>query len=508
MVYASSNKRFLTLLLLTVSLISLTSCGKKERESVHYNSNRDRPLYLTAGDTFRMDHSMLAHIPEGHSADEYVWSSTYVACDVQSDGTVNAKKSGNCIIQAKLELKDLVYVENFDVIVRPQRAVFKLEPEEITIFIDDNGMYDIAGTGHASVELIIDEPLAYHETIEWSSSDPGIVSVNSGSAGLSRGGTKASVKGVGEGSGEIFASDGNNTASVRVTVHQNYADAGRILEVLGERADNDLVVSGKTAFISGEDVGCTMIPEGEPGDGGKYLVQVERDMKGNTSGTFYSARTDPAVYQIGYTSLLPKEKRAGSMAEVSYYIRVSEEEPVKGPWYTNGVQGWYRRVDICLVDAVTGEVLETYDSIRGRLEDEYHLPESAKNVYSPLPEMSRVYSSLRRVIADLWFGDYDNVVFYDHEGKGEKVNGKSGPSGIRAYSCYGKGVVQFPDGLGFIVLAKHDKGDITGFDLSSNMELDDGDWWGWKANFRLRVPAGSETEKFLQKHNIEYEGIE
>jgi hypothetical protein len=122
--------------------------------------------------------------------------------------------------------------------------------------------------------------------------------------------------------------------------------------------------------------------------------------------------------------------------------------------------------------------------------------------------MSSVYSSLRSVLANFWLEDYDNVVFYDHDGNGEKVKGKPGQTGISAYPCYGKGVVQIPDELGFTVLGKHDKGSITGFDLSSNMELNDGDWWGWKKNFRLRVPAGSETEKFLQKHNIEYEMIE
>ena len=507
MISVSSNKHVLSLLLM-VSLLLAASCGKKEPETKHFFSDRDKTVYLTAGDTFKMDASMLAHVPEGHSADEYIWSSSYVACDVRSDGTVNTKKSGNCILQARLDLKDLVYIEDFDIIVRPQRSVFKLEPEALTIYIDDNGLYDIAGTGYGSLDLIIDEPLAYQESIEWTSSDPAVVSVNGSVAGLPRGGTKASVKGVGEGSGEIFASDGNNTASVWVTVHQNYADPGRVLAVLSERAENNLVISGKTAFVSNEDAGCTMVPEGEPGGGGKYLVQFEQNLNGSTSLTYFSGKSDPAVYYIGQTSLLPEEKRAASMAEVSYYIRVSEAEPVKGPGYTNGLQGWYRGIDIRLIDALTGEVLETYDSIRGRLEDEYHLPEGTKNIYSPLPGMSRVYASLRSVIADLWLEDYDNVVFYDHDGKGEKVNGKYGPSGISAYSCYGKGIVKFLEELGFTVLGKHDKGDITGFDLSSNMELNDGDWWGWKENFRLRVPAGSETEKFLQRHNIEYETIE
>ena len=87
------------------------------------------------------------------------------------------------------------------------------------------------------------------------------------------------------------------------------------------------------------------------------------------------------------------------------------------------------------------------------------------------------------------------------------MNGKPGPDGIRAYACYGKGTVQFPEELGFTVLDPHDKGDITGFDLSANMELNNGDWWGWKENFLIRAPEGSETEKFLQKHGIPYEAV-
>ena len=509
---AFSDGYFFIIAVFMVNLLFLTSCSKKDPELILTNHRMTDPegiIYITAGDSIKMDPAQLSNIPEGHDAKEYEWSSTYVACDVQSDGTVTGKKGGNCTVYARLLLKDVQYTETFDIIVRPQRQVFTLEPTELSLVVDDNGLFDIQEAGSHNLELTLDEPLVYQESIDWISSDPAVVYVNGSSNGndRGRGGTKAAVHGKGEGSAEITASAGNLSAAVHVTVRQNYAGPGQILEVLSRRAEENTLTAGNTVFVSSDDIGCTMTPEGEPGGGGKYLVQVEQNMKGMTVDASGAEPSEPITYRIGYTSLLPKEMRAESMADVSYFIRVREVEPSMGPLYTNSGRGWYRKVEIQLVDALTDEVLETYESLHGSLEDEYHLPEGTKNIYSPLPDESRINASLRKTLASFWLETCDSIVFYDHTGKGEKVNGKPGPEGIRAYACYGKGTVQFPEELGFTVLAPHDKGDITGFDLSANMELNNGDWWGWKENFLIRAPEGSETEKFLQKHGIPYEAV-
>ena len=488
------------------NLLFLTSCSKKEPELImtdHWMTDSEGIIYITAGDTIKMDPALLTNVPEGHNAEEYE------SCEVESDGTVTGKKGGNCNVSARLVLKDVQYIENFDLIVRPQRQVFTLEPTELSLVVDDNGLFDIQEAGSHDLNLSLDEPLVYQESIEWTSSDPTVVYVNGSSNGNDRGpgGTKAVVYGKGEGSAEITASAGNLSAVTYVTVRQNAAGPDQILAVLSQRAEQKTLTAGNTVFVSSDDIGCTMTPEGEPGGGGKYLVQVEQNMKGRIVDSSESERSEPITYHIGYTSMLPKEMRAESMADVSYFIRVREVEPSRGPLYSNNGRGWYRTAEIQLVDALTDEVLETYDSLHGNLDDEYHLPEGTRNIYSPLPDASRINASLRKTLASFWLEDHDNIIFYDHTGKGEKVNGKPGPNGIRAYSIHGQGTVQFPEELGFVVLDQHDKGEITGFDLSSNMELSSGDWWGWKENFLIRVPEGSETEKFLQKHSVPYEII-
>ncbi len=494
----NSIHHILTITLVLFALMFLTSC-QKEPEYVFYS--HEEVHRFTVGESIRIDPSELTNIPEGHSADEYKWDLTGSSCNIAGDGTVTAEKPGTCGVVARLRVKNVMHNETFNIIVDPRREVFMIDPQEITIILsENNGLYTPGDS--QLLNIVTDEPLAYNEKLEWKSSDPDIVEISP--ASFTQGvpdKTSVMVTGKNEGSADIFASVGEKfLTSAHVTVTRNNVGPDQILSFLSERADENLITAGKTAFIDTDDAGCTIMPAGEPGGGGKYLVEVERGLGGKK----YNPEK---TYAIGNTILLPKGIRAASMDDVSYIIRVQEIEPEKGWNYTNGVQGWYRIIEIRLVDAMTEEVLETWYSGNGQLEFEYRLADGTTDVYTTLPDLKYVYYSLYSKIADFWLEQYDNIVFYDHSGRGEKVFGKPGPTGKSAHFCYGEGMITFPDELGFTVLDLPESDNISGFELSGNMELNTPALTGWK-NYLIRVPAGSETEKHLQRHKMDYEVIE
>ena len=170
-------------------------------------------------------------------------------------------------------------------------------------------------------------------------------------------------------------------------------------------------------------------------------------------------------------------------------------------------QGWVRVVNIQLLDALTGDVLETYAKKTGRLKDQYWVGKQDTDVVSDLPEANGVISALYQIIADFWLDDYENIVFYDHSGTGTSQFGKPAPRGIMAYRYYGSGIITFPEELGFTEMNCKDMGpngldtEIVGFELHSDVEIDE--WFGWK-NFEFRVLSDSEAEKYCKQEEIPY----
>ena len=505
-------KKITLLAALLFTILILSACGK-EKESITTNHSRDATMERNVGDSWQMDLSLLSNIPEGHKAEEYVWSTSQIAvCDVSSSGFITAKGGGHCIAQAILELKEARYVENFDIQVHAIREIFEIEPAELVLVMDDNGLYQVEESGGHSLKLNMSEGFAFGESAVWSSSNPEIAGVT-----LRGKGESANVWGEAPGTADIFVTVGDQTAVAHVTVRENYVEPEEILHVLGERADGSLVTSGGTALVSTDDIGCSLVPEGPAGGGGKYLVKVDLDIPNGYASsrdlgmiTGLKNVTEHLSNGIGFTSLLPEKMRPETMEDVSYIILVSEGEREKNASYTNNVQGWVRVVNIQLIDALTGDVLETYATKTGRLKDQYWVMEDATDVVSDLPEANGVISALYQIIADFWLDDYENVVFYDHTGKGTSRFGGPAPRGIMTYRYYGSGVVVFPEELGFTEMNCKDMGpdgmdtEFAGFELRSEAEIDE--WSGWK-NFEFRVLPDSEAEKYCQNHEIRYEVI-
>lgn len=502
-------KRYILISILLFILFILPACGK-EIESITTDHSRDVIIERNVGDSWQMDLSLLSNIPEGHTAEEYVWrTSQIVVCDVDSNGFVTAKGGGLCIAQAILELKDVRYVENFDIQVHSIREIFEIEPANVEIVLDDNGLYGVEEKGGQTLNLHMSEGLAFGESASWSSSNPEIAGVD-----LFGKGERASVWGKAPGTADISVTIGNQKAVAHITVREHYVDPEKILQVLGERADRQLVQSGGTAFISTDDIGCSSVPDGPAGGGGKYLVKVDLDIPyGYASSrnlgmiTGLKNVTESLSNGIGFTSLLPKKMRLETMEDVSYIILVSEGEREKNARYTNNVQGWVRVVNIQLLDALTGDVLETYAKKTGRLKDQYWVGKQDTDVVSDLPEANGVISALYQIIADFWLDDYENIVFYDHSGTGTSQFGKPAPRGIMAYRYYGSGIITFPEELGFTEMNCKDMDpngldtEIVGFELRSDVEIDE--WFGWK-NFEFRVLSDSEAEKYCKQEEIPY----
>ena len=178
------------------------------------------------------------------------------------------------------------------------------------------------------------------------------------------------------------------------------------------------------------------------------------------------------------------------MDEISFLIRVSRGEDEKWANYSGGIAGYVQVVNVELVDALTGEVLETYSTRRGKLDEHYWVQEGQTRVTSPMPDAIGVIAGLYRAIADLWLTDYDNVSFYDSA------------SGGSLFRYYGEGTVSIPEGrgIGKMNCTWADDG-IAGFEVPEGVEPVE--WTGWR-NYAFRVAAGSAAEKIVKKAGAAY----
>ena len=491
---------FMVLLLLALALVG---CRRANKETIHEGHDE---VQITEGDSIDV---ALTAIPEGHDASEYEWRGDFEGDPLT--GRVKPTKTGKGCVTAWLLTGKTDYAEDFPYIMYPIPAVFELDQTELVFVQDLQGMEGegIRASNGARLSVNTDvETAGTGMRIAWESSDPEVVSV--------QGVTPTEQKGMdiaphAPGTADITARLGDAEAVCHVTVRENNADERNVLAKLDEYADRALFVNGKSAFVSAGDTACTLEPSGAPGGGGKLIVRVDLEYNGksgNATGpedggciTGPNSYTEYLERGIGYTSLLPKSVRAASMDEVSQIIRVSEGQKRKGASFTEGVQGWERTVNIERVDALTGEVLETYATLSGELDERYWVAEDEKNVTSDLPPVFRVINALYDVIAPYWLEEYDNVSFYSSVNAG------------RLFRYYGKGEVAIPAELGVKELnCKMISKDIDGFAVPDGVEIVY--WHGWKGTswkeegFRFRVAEGSVAEDYCKKQEIEYTLLE
>ncbi len=465
----------------------LAACGGNAPQAVYH----DDEVELEAGATYA---AQLTAVPDGHAAAEYTWNATG-SVTVDASGLVTAKEQGTGYAYAELTADGETYLERFKFLVHAARGTFRLDRDELTLTLDALGMDD-GGSRGATLTLETDAAVGFGEKIAWTSSDPAVVTVSPLGKGES-----ATVAATGAGEAVIAASIGESETTCRVTVAETPAQADSILAFLNEKADANLNISGGTAFIDTGNAGCTLLPTGAAGGGGKYLVLVDLSDPDDTGvavpnfgapdarvGDLYP---ETLVNGVGFTSLLPAQLRAGSMAEVGFLLRVARGENEKGPMYENGVQGYYATAEVRLEDAATGETIKILGAARGELDDSYYVPAGQTQIVSPLPAENEILNLLYGAIADLWLneGACENIAFF----RGDSL-----------YRYYGAGEIAVPETLGVTKMYCNvaDVSSFARFAVPADVKLMD--CAGWK-NARFLVAAGSPAETYCAAHGISYD---
>lgn len=479
-------KRAALMALALLVVLTLTGCGK-EPEMVYTPHDE---VKISEGDSIDVT---LSNLPEGHEASEFSWTGDFDGDPLT--GSVKITKSGKGSVAATLTTRDYFYREVFPYILYPTPEVFRLDQTEIEFVMDLQGMDGLPASYGAELRVDTDvETAGTGMNIEWSSSDPEVMNVGT-RTGLTASEKKSMVIAPRKpGVADITAHFGDAEATCHVTVKEKNAEPENVLQVLSDYADRTLGVSGSSAFVSAGDVGCEVEPSGQPGGGGKLAVVVELNMNslpedGNVTGMY---NYEEHIYKgYGCTSLLPRSVRATSMDEVSQIIRVREGEREKDAAFTGGVQGWVRVVNVERVDALTGEVLQTYGTFRGRLDEHYWVSEGQDIVTSDLPRGYPVINCLYDVIAGFWLEEYDNVSFY------------SKSKGGTLYRYLGKGTVSIPSELGIKKMnCKRVDDGIAGFEVPDGIEIVY--WFNWK-DYAFRVAADSPAEKYCRDQEVYYE---
>lgn len=479
--------KFIALAALTL-LVAMAAVGCRKEPEMVYTPHDE--VSLVEGDLLDVK---LSNVPEGHDASEFKWTGDFEGDPLT--GTVAITKSGKGSIAATLTTRDYYYREVFPYVLYPTPEVFSLDRTELEFVMDLQGMDGLPASYGAKLNVNTDvETAGTGMKISWTSSDPEIVNVGTtqGLAASERENTI--VQPLAPGAADVTAHFGHAEATCHVVVKEKNAKPDNVLQVLSDYADETLGISGRSAFVSAGDIGCAVEPSGQPGGGGKLAVLVEINMNslpddGNITGRY---NYEEHIYRgYGFTSLLPRSVRATSMDEVSEFIRVSEGEREKGAAFTEGVQGWVRVVNVERVDALTGDVLETYGTFRGRLDEHYWVKEGQDTVTSDMPRGYPVISCLYNVIAGFWLEDYDNVSFYTQR------------NGGMLYRYLGKGTVAIPAELDIEKMNCNwvDEG-ITGFEVPDGIEILH--WYNWK-DYGFRVAEGSPAEKYCKGHEVNYE---
>ena len=476
------------------ALLALAACGKEETVFTHHEGMAE----ISEGKSFIV---ALSAVPEGHTASEYTWTEGNYGdpIEVGPDGSVSPKKPGQGVIAGTLKVGKTTYREVFDFMMHPARTAFGLDRQELSFVLDTQGMNSFRVPKSEVLRLSAEPEILFGENTEWTASDPDVVSLgHDGKSGLAAQ-SVCSVVPKAAGTSDVTVTLDGKSASCRVTVLDRLAEPENVLEVLSDRADRAFAAKGRSAFVCAGDIACGIDPDGTPGGGGKYAVLVDVDPDGDLrygTGpddgkiTGYHNLSEYLTDGWGYTSLLPERIRAKSMDEVSFLIRVTKGGDERWASYSGGVQGYVQVIDVELVDALTGEVLETYATRQGKLDDHYWVAEGQTRVTSPLPAAMGVISSLYRVIADLWLTEYDNVSFFDTTADGT------------LFRYYGTGTVEIPEGAGIGKMnCKWADDGIGGFDVPDGVEIVE--WTGWR-NYAFRVPAGSGAEKALKKAGAAY----
>ena len=475
----------LTVLFLLMSLL-FYGCSR-EPESVYTPHDQ---ADLVEGDVLDVT---LSNVPEGHNASEFRWTGDFEGDPLT--GSVAITKPGKGSIDATLTTRDYYYREVFPYILYPTPQVFELSPASLEFVMDLQGMDGRRASQGAQLRVITDTKTAgTGMKISWTSSDPEVVSVGGGQGLTASEKQSMDIHPLAPGTADITVHFGAAEATCHVTVKEKTAEPSDVLQVLSRYADQTLGVCGSSAFVCAGDIGCEVMPSGQPGGGGKLAVLVELNMNtlpddGNITGRY---NYEEHIYRgYGFTSLLPASVRATSMDEVSELIRVSEGEREKGAGFTGGVQGWVRVVNVERVDALTGDVLENYGTFRGRLDEHYWVREDQENVTSDLPGGYPVISCLYDAIAGYWLKEYDNVSFYTRSDDG------------MLYRYLGSGTVKIPGELGIGKMnCKWVDDGITGFEVPDGIDMVY--WYRWK-DYSFCVAEGSLAEKYCRKQEVPYE---
>ena len=495
-----------TVLLLMIAVL-LPACSRQEPEKI---VTSHETIYLEDPAPVKLE---LSAIPEGHTAAEYKWTAqgSQDNITVDKDGTVTLSEGTRglnpYIVKAALSLKNLVYEETFSVLVRSKREEFGFSEDAITLLVPEDirklnemGLSDHPQT-KIKLDLVTDKPVISADPVVWESSDPEIADVDPDRT-VTR--IDAQITAKAPGTADVTASLGHYKATVHVTVKEPFDENTDVLPILSERAEESLRTEGSTAYVNIRDIGCTAIPEGKPGGGGKYMIRVDIEKNYEKDGKTYIkqfgienqhdigyAAENLRPSGIGFTSLLPKGIRAESMDDVSYIILITEAEAVRAGTYTNDAAGLERVVEARLLDALTGETLEILDSRRGRLEQSVYSTENAETIYSRLPTESSILDMIFKIVSEFWLEEYSSVVFL---------------SGSSAYRYYGKDAVSIPDDLHIRKMYCTWPGtEIKSFRVPAETEIVYCSSW---KKYKFQVAAGSSAETYCREHGIDYEIIE
>ena len=481
-----------------VVLLIFPGCKAKNTINYGYGHSHDAIIYMLPGETITLE---LSNVPDGLTEDDYQVDNGISGIVENVHLEVTALSLGSSQIRVFAEHNGSLYNEFFRIFVYE----FKMAEAHYIFSLDED---------QPVIVLVTNAKISSGERVQWESSNPTVAGVNAEPAsGLPRTNvTMAYIEPKGIGTTTITATNSFTSAACTVTITaaepvqpEQTPEPDNILAYLADRADERLTVSGETVFVGFNDVAVSLLPNGDAGGGGKYMVLVDMHTIESTGGPKPLPVTpDPLFLQerlvdgSGFTSLLPPSMRASSMEDVSYIIRITDGEPKQTANYEQGVKGYSRVFEIRVEDALTGEILDVLKTVQGpNLPDKIYYPEGRQPpeaYYGWLPDERVMVDSVYRVLAEYWLEEYQNVVFF------------------REYATtryYGTGDVDIPESLGIRTMYDNDQNEyrITAIDRlilpDSIRELY---VWRW-SSVTFIVEPDSFAEEYCKEHEINYEYI-
>ena len=148
----------------------------------------------------------------------------------------------------------------------------------------------------------------------------------------------------------------------------------------------------------------------------EYVTRMGRAPKGKYAVCSGEFADGSAYFKCGLMSQLPEDLRPGSLEEVEYLIRYRPGEPVYvTDYFVEGtgekVPAYQKAVDIVIVNAATGETIDTITTLYGGKEfsPEMEVWEGTKSVFGSDVESSEINKVIIAEIAKLWEAEGYNV---------------------------------------------------------------------------------------------------